>query len=253
MAKIRVEKDTIFKLRPLNSQDLPESEKVNIPAGKEYELHSYRVDRNHVKIALDDEFFKGFNTWYAYLGHVRIIDGSKTITLVVPETRLLKVPYISQHGNVNRPEATCNITSLCMVINYYYPNRVNGELTPDDIYNLAISEGYDIFDPLELVKLGRVYGVHSEFTFNGDMDRMKQSIDRGKPCIVHGYFTQSGHIVVVCGYDDKGFIVNDPWGEYYRQGYDTSKSGYQLHYSYDLIRRTCMPDGNLWVHTVSKM
>lgn len=252
-AVIQIAKNTVFKLRPIDSQELDIKEKISIPAGSEYRLHSYKIERNHVRIALADKSFNGgINTWYAYLGHVVILDGSNRYSLVAPERKLLKVPYISQHNNANRPEATCNITSLCMVINYYYPNRVNGSMTPDMIYQYAMSKKINIFDPFGLVELGRVYGVESRFTFNGDIDKMKVSIDKGLPCIIHGYFTQSGHIVVVCGYDSKGFIVNDPNGEYYKQGYDTYKSGHELHYSYDLIRRTCMPDGNLWLHTVSK-
>jgi len=73
--------------------------------------------------------------------------------------------------------------------------------------------------------------------------------------IVHGYFTSFGYIVVIRGYDDTGFLVNDPYGEWFSTGYDNSRSGERLHYSHDLIARTCSQEsrGNpahIWLHTV---
>jgi hypothetical protein len=65
-------------------------------------------------------------------------------------------------------------------------------------------------------------------------------------------FTRSGHIVVARGYDFRGLIVNDPHGEYFRSGYDTSVSGAALRYSYGLIQETCAYDDQFWVHFVSK-
>jgi hypothetical protein len=53
------------------------------------------------------------------------------------------------------------------------------------------------------------------------------------------------------GFDSKGFLVHDPYGEWFESGYDTSTSGAYLHYSYDLIQRTCIPDGQFWVHHIS--
>jgi uncharacterized protein YvpB len=45
-----------------------------------------------------------------------------------------------------------------------------------------------------------------------------------------------GHWICVIGYDEKGFIVNDPWGEItHSTGYYDSTDGEKLHYSYNLI------------------
>jgi len=54
------------------------------------------------------------------------------------------------------------------------------------------------------------------------------------------------------GYDEYGFIVHDPYGEWFSSGYRTDLSGSYLNYSYLLIRRVCIPDGSFWVHFISK-
>lgn len=90
------------------------------------------------------------------------------------------------------------------------------------------------------------------FTQHSDLDRLRQSIDDGFPSIIHGYFTSFGHIIVVSGYDDTGFIVNDPYGEWFSTGYRRDLSGANLHYSTGLITRTSFYDGNLWQHIFSK-
>jgi hypothetical protein len=54
------------------------------------------------------------------------------------------------------------------------------------------------------------------------------------------------------GYDEFGFIVHDPYGEWFSSGYRTDLSGSYLHYSYRLITRVCIPDGSFWVHFISK-
>jgi uncharacterized protein YvpB len=101
----------------------------------------------------------------------------------------------------------------------------------------------------------KLYAVRAA---DGSFKDIQTSIDAGNPVIIHGYFTKAGHIIVICGYDDKGFIVNDPYGEYFSSGYDNRLSGEKLHYSYGLIARTCSPESasnprNIWYHTVFKV
>ena len=57
---------------------------------------------------------------------------------------------------------------------------------------------------------------------------------------------------MLIGFDDEGFIVHDPYGEWFPSGYPTDFSGESLHYSYELIERTCSPDGQFSVHYISK-
>jgi len=72
-----------------------------------------------------------------------------------------------------------------------------------------------------------------------------------KPIVVHGYFTNFGHIIVIRGFNEKGFIVNDPYGEFWKDGYNTKASSAGLTYSYDLMKERCGIDGDLWIHFIS--
>jgi uncharacterized protein YvpB len=117
-------------------------------------------------------------------------------------------------------------------------------------------ENHDLnrHSPQDLEKLisRHYHPVKDSFTVWGTIDRCKSHLAAGNPCVIHGYFTSFGHIIVLVGYDNEGFLVHDPYGEWFESGYDTNASGAYLHYSYDLIRRTCIPDGQFWVHYVSK-
>jgi hypothetical protein len=103
-----------------------------------------------------------------------------------------------------------------------------------------------------LAQVARDYGIKDDFTVHGTFDRCKQHLSEENPCIIHGYFTQPGHIIVLVGYNSTGFIVHDPYGEWFKSGYRTDLSGKNLHYSYDLIQKTCAYDGEFWVHYLRK-
>ena len=68
---------------------------------------------------------------------------------------------------------------------------------------------------------------------NGSVAGLKSELDRGHPVIIHGYFTRSGHVVVVLGYDDNGYYVNDPAGarsQVFKGGYSSGGSGRNTYY-----------------------
>ena len=54
----------------------------------------------------------------------------------------------------------------------------------------------------------------------GSLSDITRSLDSGEICILHGFWTNAGHILVIRGYSDKGdFFVNDPAGECFSDGY----------------------------------
>jgi hypothetical protein len=135
----------------------------------------------------------------------------------------------------------------------------SGPQLQEELYRKMEQLGWDRHDPNHLKALIESYpGYRDSFRTNGTFKDIQMSIDCGRPVIIHGYFTSSGHIIVIKGYDSSGFIVNDPYGEYFSSGYDTSRSGADLHYSCNLIARTCSPEScsqpaNLWIHSLFRL
>ena len=65
-------------------------------------------------------------------------------------------------------------------------------------------------------------------TVDGTLKSFRSTVDAGFILIVHGYFTNHGHVLVVTGRNSDGdYIVNDPagvWTERFRGGYEPSES-----------------------------
>ncbi|MEG4864482.1 MULTISPECIES: C39 family peptidase [unclassified Microcoleus] len=169
----------------------------------------------------------------------------------------LNVPYKSQLDNLFNPYGACNVTSVAMVIEFINPAvmldvpNINKTVQLEDvIYEEMEGLGLNRHVPSDLVKIMKVFNTKSVFKVNATIEEVVKHLNSELPCIIHGYFTSFGHIVVVVGYDDTGLIVHDPYGEWFPDGYDTTASGAYLHYSYDLIRRACAYDGEFWVHFI---
>ena len=169
----------------------------------------------------------------------------------------LKVPYHTQRNNKRNPSGSCNVTSFAMCMNYHgVKPLVEGTQLEDELYEYMETNGLSRHEPGDLSYMANKYpGIKSTFTPAGTFQDIIKSINADNPVVLHGYFTRFGHIIVVVGYDNTGFIVHDPWGEWHSWGYE-NKSGANLHYSYDLIARVGSPESvddpkNLWIHSVA--
>ena len=157
-------------------------------------------------------------------------------------TTLQNFPYFCQLDNEDNPYGSCNVTSIAMCL-FFLGIRGDGSRPrlADQMYSRCEVNGFDRHDPWSLKQLAETYpGVIDDFTDAGSLAQIRSAINAGQPCVIHGWFTHSGHIITVKGYDDRGFIVNDPYGDWSRGGYDTSVSGEGLHYSTALIAATCV-------------
>lgn len=73
--KLKVVSDTLFKSSPKQSDELPESDKVFVKNGTEFEVHSHvPAEGNHVKAALANTFLgsQNKNTWFIYAPDIEI-------------------------------------------------------------------------------------------------------------------------------------------------------------------------------------
>lgn len=252
--EITIIQPTILKSRPLQSANLNASEKIALNLGTKYDLYSCDRDRNHWRITFPPLANKP-GIFFIYQGHC-VVENKAPVRYTkdnLPESVKLEIFYRSQLDNLYNPTGACNVTSIAMCLDFLrVPRRQKTGQYEDELYQYAIDNGYSRHSPQDLARIVRDYGAVDKFTDWGTIEGCQKHLAAGNPCVVHGYFTSFGHIVVVVGYDSKGFFVHDPYGEWFDSGYDTSANGAYLHYSYDLIQRTCIPDGQFWVHYISK-
>lgn len=259
--KLKLIRDTVFKQTPIQSIELPDNEKVKVAAGKEFELHSYAEMGDHVRIALLNASLKGRNTWVVFQPHVEIIrdDGTKVIGRYEPGAQLpekvnFPVPWFSQLNNKLKPRGTCNVTTVAMCLYYYgiRPANPNTQLE-DELFKRVESHGWDRHVHDHLRRLFIEYGVFDEFKMDASWNEVKTHLANKNPVVLPGKFTAVGHIIVLRGYDETGFLVNDPNGEFFHSGYKTNLTGENLHYSNNLIKSKSMNSAEkTWAHFPEK-
>ncbi|MEB3165992.1 MAG: C39 family peptidase [Cyanobacteriota bacterium] len=261
--------ETFLKKEKLDSSLLAPHQLIPIETGKQWKIEQrLEVDGNSQKLQLA----YGAGDWWIYLPHWQEV-GASTATPAAPLAggatddregaaaggKDLPVPYLSQLDNRFNPHGSCNVTSVAMCLYYLGMPPRQGLQLEDELYQKLDALGRSRHDPYDLQYLIGTYpGFKDIFRPDGSFRDIQRSIDAGNPVIVHGYFTSFGHIIVIRGYDDTGFWVNDPNGEWFSSGYDQTRSGERLHYSYSLIARTCSPESeanprNIWYHTVFRV
>ena len=263
--KLKVIKYTLLKARPLQSTVLSDNEKYPLQPGTELNITIFEVQRDHVKVTLSDEPIQNSRVWFIYGAHIAIFQGTQQVYPSEqnpgqrPEKVQLDVPYKSQLDNMECPMGTCNVTSIAMCLEYLkIPRHETSGQFEDELYNYAVNKGLDRHSPHDLAQIVQDYGGKDNFSVSATINQVKDWLAQGNPAVTHGYFTQSGHVIALVGYDSTGFIVHDPYGEWYADGYDVNDpdgnntKGRFLHYSYQMIQDTCMSDGEFWVHFLSK-
>jgi hypothetical protein len=124
--------------------------------------------------------------------------------------KFLNVPHYSQLDNEFHPTDTCNLTSAAMCLAYHGIKRKQRVQLEDELYEYATDNKLSRHVPQDIASIIKVHGCQDRFTYTATIEEVKESIDNGNPCILHGMFTRSGQIVVAREYDFRGLIVNDP-------------------------------------------
>jgi hypothetical protein len=166
--------------------------------------------------------------------------------------KMVAVPYFWQEANTNEPGRTCNLTSLAMVMRYWGKN-----VTPDELYSKA---GGPVFTGSGVASVAKSYGLKAVYSEKGSAQEIKKHLDRGVPVILQGWFTESGHFIVIVGYDKTGWICNDPegrWSQAFKGGYSAvnGSAGEGVRYGYKAVEESACDPGNpssYWITTVEK-
>ena len=145
------------------------------------------------------------------------------------------VPYFAQRENLHRPDGSCNVTALAMALAFHgvvaespdkdLADQLFEEITsPEglayfknncpDTYKLGLRPN-TVFDML--VWAARRHGIEASFSETRSLDAIFGEIAAGRPVILSGAFTGSGHIVVLIGVTaSKDLVCHDPFGDWMR-------------------------------------
>ena len=102
----------------------------------------------------------------------------------------------------------------------------------------------------------RVAGTDYIFKPDATWEELEDNLLIGYPAILHTWLTGSGHVILLNGWNEAAYggrgayLFHDPYGEWYPAGYDTSASGENVPYSFDLCKRLIGTDGDMWAHMV---
>ncbi len=287
---LKFKSDSYLKTFPFDPKKLSGDDLIAYKTGEEVYISDYTsgLQGNHIQVVLEN--FDPDSTpietveklYYCLSSEVEIFlsevsfDGedAQQFPSSLPKKVNLDVPYHSQHNNRENPSGACNVTCMAMMLKYYgVDSRTQADLERDvqleDVLYRKTRE-WDIqygftgstktrHTPNYLIRLFREWGdkygkgglQNSYFNPSASEADMKRHIAQGNPVVIHGYFTNYGHIIVVKGYDDitQEWICNDPNGKWlgYQGGYDKSASGADVRYSYDSVYQVCF-DGGIWCH-----
>ena len=173
-----------------------------------------------------------------------------------PTDIVLAVPYLSQRDNERSPGGTCNVTSYAMVMFYYRVVRklVKGKKwkqLEDELEAFIQANGRTRWSHEALSWMGRQYGLDCRFGMKRTWDEVRAEIRAGRPVIVSGKFTASGHIIVIIGLKGDDFIVHDPWGDA-NTGYK-NRNGAARVYTFEYLDRVVREArGGIWAHFIRR-
>ncbi|NKB66022.1 MAG: T9SS type A sorting domain-containing protein [Candidatus Latescibacteria bacterium] len=134
-----------------------------------------------------------------------------------------EVPYFYQYNNEFNPSGSCQISTITIALTHFgapirNPDQLAFEWGTDKAQTV---KGWEEIFNLEAQRHGLT--IRDRATDIGHISQVLAQLDRGLPVPVHGEFTQSGHLIVLLGYDDDYYYAHDPGGDWtrgYGQGED---------------------------------
>jgi len=244
--------DTILKKRPVQSFELGEKEKVEVPKGRSYTVIDSVNDGVHTKVILDNSQ----GTWYVYNPHWKTVNPGSAET-ATSEKILLNVPYYTQlDSTTNNSARMCFSSSCAMTAEFLKPGCLGGNRGADDLYMQKYVFKYgDTVNPTAQVRALKDLGILAVFRNNLNRQDVISQLEKKIP-VPAGYLhkgpisspTGGGHWSVIVGIDlESGhYIVNDPWGDcdLINGGMLGSMNGYRLRYSFKNFEKRWMVEGD---------
>lgn len=161
---------------------------------------------------------------------------------------VLPVPYYPQTDNYTQPERTCNSSACAMALEYFRPGTLKGPKGDDEYIRKVFSIG-DTTDHSVQTRVLKDYGVASSFNYNLSFADLDRELSNRRPVVIgilhRGslHHPTGGHMVVVIGKNEKGYICHDPYGDLY-DGYTSSVyNGRSVIYERYVLEARWTPDG----------
>lgn len=249
MSTYRAKQNTFLKTSPKDSTELEDFEKIAILEGQEIEvLEEDAHESNHNIYTIKS---------FAWPPHWEPIKEEEEFIFSEDYVNF-SVPYLSQRDNEYEPHAACLRTSYAMSFAYFgvNPKLANGTQLEDELFERLKEKKQNVYLHSNFPPIAESYGIQSRFTTEGTWEEIDEHLQKGLPCIISGQFTRSGHIILLRGKDEKGYFVNDPYGEVLGRSWKyANNSGENLHYSKELCQWACEATagkGKVWVHFLNK-
>lgn len=160
-------------------------------------------------------------------------------------------PYFCQYDNEYFSASTCQNTSVAMVLAKY-----GWKENPDSVTKRFGKDMAQTPKGLEYVfnSIAETDGIKARVRSheNGSMELINKLLAEGKPVIAHGWFTKSGHVVTITGFDGENYTVNDPagkWNQNFKGGY-SDESGQGVKYSKAAMTEALVENGEVWCHEI---
>jgi hypothetical protein len=250
MPKLIAKQSTWLKSKILGATDLAVSEKVFVPAGKEYFVNSWSPDRNqHDRFVLASSVPAAdgktkLTTVYGYAPHFKV-EGEDT-----PQLIKLPVKYMSQLDNdtsiFGAGWRQCCTTSHCMMADYLLAGEISvrsklrGFTEPESLYMRSVGKYGDTTDVHAQVRALSDFGIECYFSQTLSAKDLLRALELGIAVPIGVRYKSGGHWVVVVGHDPvkRCWYIHDPYGARHAasDSYDIGVGGAFDIYSYDVMQ-----------------
>jgi len=160
------------------------------------------------------------------------------------------MPYFHQYSNRLNPSGSCQNTCIAIVLKYYGAD----DITPDKIsakwgtYIAQTTGGLEKIFNAEAALRG--LPVRDLAANAGTLRELHGLLDAGRPVIVHGGFSEVGHLMVLVGYDERYYYAMDPaskWTERVNGGFtnrDDPQIGRYTRYRREAVEAAIISSAN---------
>jgi hypothetical protein len=210
---ITSKQQTWFKKEPVAADTLSNAQKAKVYQGRTY--------RGCVPVGYKDGHTKldmgPLGIWWVFNGHwLGLVPEQKPYAVDGNLKYLRDFPYFWQRDNGSEGWRQCQTSSIAMCLKYlgvkgikddvdylHYVNK-HGDTTTREAHFKALDD----------------LGVKASFKMNLDAKDIQNQIEKGKPVAVgilhHGTVGRpsgGGHFIVISGFSDSYWLVQDPFGE----------------------------------------